>query len=487
MKKFLLFFLASAIFVITQKASGQACNVSNLVFKIDKFAPGNNGSCTYTVDLGFNIAHNNGNKFAFVNLWLTPDYPGFTYGSFPTSAQLISSKAIGTIEIQFGSPDVLVTNTYSPDGGNAKMLSGTLSKTSSGGIDTYTISNVTLSFATCPSSISVTGDVWSSQASHGQTVQCFNTNLSFVPPPSNFNMTGIFFCTDQNGMGNRQYNLQMTSTNTQTLANSVTYKMYVDNGDGIFNPTTDILDTTSGTISVYSGNSYNNGRVSYPPYSYTAPYNSRDLWILATVTNTIGTFNQLVHLTNGCIITPVNFQSFTAARNNSTVLLKWTTASEQNNSGFVIEKQTGNGTWQAVAFVPTQAPGGNSTSALSYTFTDANTSSGITNYRIRQVDIDGRFSYSVTRALKGIGQSAKTIVYPNPSMNGTVNIIFEDRINTRDITLIDMSGRIIKQWNSVTNNNLQVTNLTPGMYGLRVITRETGDMNVDKIVISGRQ
>ena len=41
---------------------------------------------------------------------------------------------------------------------------------------------------------------------------------------------------------------------------------------------------------------------------------------------------------------PVSFKSFNAARNRSSVSLKWETASEQNNSGFAIERNT-KGAW----------------------------------------------------------------------------------------------------------------------------------------------
>jgi hypothetical protein len=80
---------------------------------------------------------------------------------------------------------------------------------------------------------------------------------------------------------------------------------------------------------------------------------------------------------------------------------------------------------------------------------------------------------------------AKTIVFPNPSISGNkINVVFEETVGTRDVSLIDMNGRAVKQWKSITNNNLQIENLTPGLYNLRIIVRETGEQAIEKIVVN---
>ena len=183
---------------------------------------------------------------------------------------------------------------------------------------------------------------------------------------------------------------------------------------------------------------------------------------------------------------PVSFSSFTAQRSNAnTVRLSWQTATEVNNSGFAVERNT-NGIWEQVSFISTQASAGNSSSLLNYSYTDANSAKGISQYRIRQIDINGKSSSTEIRAVRGIDQPGKIIVYPNPSSDGKVNIVFEDAIAIRDVSLIDMNGRTVKQWNGVSNNNLQIENLVPGFYSLRVVVRETGVQTVEKIVINNR-
>jgi hypothetical protein len=182
---------------------------------------------------------------------------------------------------------------------------------------------------------------------------------------------------------------------------------------------------------------------------------------------------------------PVTFKSFIANRNRSQVLLRWETSAEYNNSGFAVERNI-NGNWEQVGWVPTQAPNGRSAADLTYTYTDLNNLKGVSQYRIRQVDIDAKSKYSEIRSVRGEGQLGKTIVYPNPSQNGKINVVFEDAAVTRDVTLSDMSGRIVQQWKGVTNNNITVENLNPGMYFIRIVAIETGEQTVEKIVVNKR-
>jgi hypothetical protein len=187
-------------------------------------------------------------------------------------------------------------------------------------------------------------------------------------------------------------------------------------------------------------------------------------------------------------VLPVKFISFNAVRSSSNVNLSWQTATESKNKGFEIQRFIGSaGGWETLGFVNTQAANGTSNSPLSYQFTDINnTVKGISQYRLKQVDIDSRAQYSVIRSVRGQGQSGLTIVYPNPSSDGKVSILFQDASGIRDISVTDMSGRVIKQMKGVTNNNIVVDNLVAGMYTVRIVNNETGEQEVQKFVVNKR-
>jgi hypothetical protein len=164
------------------------------------------------------------------------------------------------------------------------------------------------------------------------------------------------------------------------------------------------------------------------------------------------------------------------------VAISWTTASEQNNKGFNVQRNVG-GQWQTISFVPSQALGGNSVSDINYSYTDVNNEKGISQYRIQQIDINGKFAYTDIRAIRGEDVGGKMVIYPNPSNDGKINIVFDDNKGIRDVQVSDMQGRIIRSFKGVTNNVLVIDRLTSGFYTIRVNNPLTSLSTVQKVVV----
>jgi hypothetical protein len=124
---------------------------------------------------------------------------------------------------------------------------------------------------------------------------------------------------------------------------------------------------------------------------------------------------------------PVELNSFAAEKVNNNVDLKWTTATEVNNYGFEIHRkvesdglgvtnnpQQTTHNWQTIGFVPGH---GSSNSVNHYMFTDSEPGSGRVQYRLKQIDTDGKFEYSeVIRVIINNPPSEFTLQqnYPNP-------------------------------------------------------------------------
>lgn len=226
--------------------------------------------------------------------------------------------------------------------------------------------------------------------------------------------------------------------------------------------------------------------------TYTSPTftacNTGDILVVATPYNS-GSCNgtacsPVVMSSVGGAPLPVSLTAFTAARNGNAVILYWTTSNETNNAGFSIERNT-NGNWEPVGFVASAALNGYSTALHAYQFSDLNTNKTMSQYRLRQLDADGRGKYSEVRAVRGTEQDAKTTVYPNPSADGKISVVFS-HATIRDILVADLSGRQVKQWNGYNGNSLQVAGLSPGMFTLIVMNRETGERTTEKIMITGK-
>ncbi len=180
---------------------------------------------------------------------------------------------------------------------------------------------------------------------------------------------------------------------------------------------------------------------------------------------------------------PVDIFSFTGTRNHTAVLLKWETVTEKNNSGFAVERYTGND-WQQVGWVASQAIGGNSNNALDYIYTDPNDSKSVSQYRLRQVNLDGQSKYSKIVLVNSASEPDKIVIYPNPSTDGSVNISVGQSGTARNISIIDFSGKLVRQINNTTENSIQVQNLYPGIYNVRIINLETGAQGVQKFVVN---
>jgi photosystem II stability/assembly factor-like uncharacterized protein len=118
---------------------------------------------------------------------------------------------------------------------------------------------------------------------------------------------------------------------------------------------------------------------------------------------------------------PVELTSFTASTSNGSVSLQWRTATETNNRIFEIERKSENTEYLTVGFVNGQ---GTTTQAHDYTFSDNSVIPGSYSYRLKQIDYDGRFSYSKDVEVEITEPSVFQLSqnYPNPfNPSSTIN------------------------------------------------------------------
>ena len=168
---------------------------------------------------------------------------------------------------------------------------------------------------------------------------------------------------------------------------------------------------------------------------------------------------------------PVTLLNFEVDCENGFTVLNWSTASENNNDYFVIEKST-----DAINFFPiaTVQGNGNSNTVLSYTYTDETPNYATTYYRLKQVDFDGKFEYFnvvVSTCTTDENFNVNQLQLNDNVFGFTINTSSSEKLT---IYLYDYRGRIISQETIVVNkgNNpisLSKPHLSDGIYMLNIV------------------
>ena len=126
---------------------------------------------------------------------------------------------------------------------------------------------------------------------------------------------------------------------------------------------------------------------------------------------------------------------------------------------------------------------GYSNSKINYEFTDANLSKSVTFYRLRQVDVNGKSQVSQIVSVKGDGVKSSVTVFPTPSTTGDVSVSVSG-LDAFDVYLVDMTGRVLKEYKKPATQNIKITNLQSGMYIVKIVDLKTGDQSTEKIIVN---
>ena len=161
-----------------------------------------------------------------------------------------------------------------------------------------------------------------------------------------------------------------------------------------------------------------------------------------------------------CLALPVTWVDFTATARQKSVDLAWTTAAEEQNAGFTVQRSADGRAWRELtdlAPVPADATG-----LRHYAHADLNPPAGDLLYRIRQADLDGTVSYSPVRRVAVIGASAS--VAPNPA-GGDFTISSPD---AQAVIVYATDGRVVRTIRHTgARTQVQREGLRSGVYWLR--------------------
>ncbi len=134
---------------------------------------------------------------------------------------------------------------------------------------------------------------------------------------------------------------------------------------------------------------------------------------------------------------PVELKSFAASVVDGFVQLNWSTATETNNRGFEVQRKVEGSDFVTIGFIQGK---GTTTQSQNYSFVDNNVQTGNYQYRLKQMDFDGRSSYSnVVEVSLNPTEFSLAQNYPNP-FNPTTTINFnlakESNVNLKVFNLL---------------------------------------------------
>ncbi len=170
---------------------------------------------------------------------------------------------------------------------------------------------------------------------------------------------------------------------------------------------------------------------------------------------------------------PVKFGSLQALQTNGAIKVSWNIVSEVNTEIYYVEKLV-NGNYQTIASVKAN-------NASSYSYVDANVSPNQNIYRIKAVDKDGKISISSSTGIQlNNSLQASLSVYPNPVVNGKVNVQINNlpkgiyRANVFEGLGKLIHSSVVQYQGGVLSQTLDIANLkAAGNYYLQLTNGQT--------------
>ena len=178
-------------------------------------------------------------------------------------------------------------------------------------------------------------------------------------------------------------------------------------------------------------------------------------------------------LVDSRFVLPIELTAFNGKCDGDKILLNWTTASESNNNYFELERSADGINFVAIEKINSQ--NSNSTQPLNYTTVDNQPLNGKSYYRLKQVDIDGQYSYSslvIVNCNNSVIASPVVTIFPNPvTENLTLNILGlpgKKTIMIYDVLGQEMMNNIIMSEDDNIQQVLDVSSLAKATYILRL-------------------
>ena len=181
--------------------------------------------------------------------------------------------------------------------------------------------------------------------------------------------------------------------------------------------------------------------------------------------NNISTWSPFT-LGSTAVILPLRLLQFTGTKQAGYNHLNWATANEQNTKSFELESSSDGRIFSQIATVNAGGTGNHN-----YSYTDKTLYSNKVYYRLKMLDVDGKFTYSTVVLINSSAQQLITI-YPNPATD-VIFIKTAGMLNTL-VQLTDAKGAVVQTITLTQNQQaVNVHALATGVYILKFADKTT--------------
>jgi hypothetical protein len=176
-----------------------------------------------------------------------------------------------------------------------------------------------------------------------------------------------------------------------------------------------------------------------------------------------GSFSPFTVMDDGLAL-PVNWLTFTGKQVHGDVVLNWSTASEINNSHFEIQRSANAIDFSTIGSV---AAGTNPSVVNNYQYLDVNPLTGISYYRLKQIDIDGKYSFSSIIQINGTPLS-EIKIYSDAE---ALHVLVPASVSGTTIAFIyDATGRLMQKQQVLPGRNvISTAGLSGGNYFVQLV------------------
>ena len=181
---------------------------------------------------------------------------------------------------------------------------------------------------------------------------------------------------------------------------------------------------------------------------------------------------------NDNMVLAVKLNSFAVQKVDNSAKITWSTEQETNSDHFVIERSVDGRTWNSIATV---AAAGNSNHRINYSMYDNAPMRGINYYRLKEVDKDGKYDYSVTgKALFNSNYTAEVV--PNPATDFINLYIAKTGNQPATIEVLNTEGKVFyKTISAQSHLQINTAGMSKGLYFVKVI--DTDNVTTLKVLV----